>query len=112
MSKWFGKIGFVELVETAPSVWQATDESIVEKSYKGDVSRKAVRWQNGQNLNNDLIVNNTISIVADDYIMDHYGYMKYIEWRGTLWEISDITIEYPRLIISLGGVYNGQTPSA
>ena len=112
MTKWSGKIGFVELVETAPSVWQGTDESIIEKPYKGDVERNTVRWQNGQSLNKDLIVNNSISVVADDYLLSHFAYAKYISWRGILWEISDITVGYPRLTISLGGVYNGQTPSA
>lgn len=107
MAKYYGKIGYIRTAETAPSVYT---EQIVERPYYGDVIRNVRRWQNqSEGVNDDILINNSISIVADPYAYQNYPYMKYCWWNGTAWKVSDISIEYPRIIVNLGGVYNGET---
>ena len=107
MARFFGRIGYGESVETAPGVW---GDAIVEHSYFGDVIRNARNLREGENLNMDLNVQNSISIVADAYANDHFFAIRYIEWAGTLWTISSVEVQSPRLILRLGEVYNGPTP--
>lgn len=107
MAKFFGAIGYGTLVETPAGVWVNT---IVEKSYYGDVVRNAIQFQEGEPINDDLSVSNSISIVADEYANGHISAMRYIRWAGALWKISNIEVKSPRLLLRLGGVYNGPTP--
>jgi hypothetical protein len=109
MARFFGRIGYGEPVETAPGVWA---DQIVERSYYGDVIRNARNLKEGENLNFDLSVQNSISIVADAYANDHFFAIRYIEWAGTLWTISSVEVQSPRLLLRLGEVYNGPTPAA
>lgn len=104
MARFFGRIGYGESVETEPGVW--VDE-IVEHSYYGDVIRNTRNLQPGENLNSDLSVQNSISIVADAYANDHFFAIRYVEWAGALWTVSHVEVQSPRLILSLGEVYNG-----
>jgi hypothetical protein len=104
MAKFFGVIGYGETVESAPGVYQ---DSIVEYKYSGDVIRNTRKLQEGENLNNDLSVGNSISIVADAYANEHFFAIRYIEWAGALWTVSDVEVQSPRLLLRLGGVYNG-----
>lgn len=105
MAKFFGNIGFGESEETAPGVWQ---DVIVEKSYYGDVLRNTRALDSGDKVNNDLSVGNSISIIADPYTSNHFFAMRYIRWAGALWLISKVDAsQHPRLILTLGGVYNG-----
>ena len=107
MAKFYGKVGYGEAVESGPGVWTDT---IIERIYMGDVPRNARRLESGDQLNNDLKVNNSISIVADAYANEHFFAMRYVEWQGVRWIISEVTVEPPRLLLRLGGVYNGPTP--
>jgi hypothetical protein len=107
MAKFYGKIGYGESVETAPGVWE---DVITERLYFGDVLRNARQLQNGENLNSDITVSNSVSIVADAYANEHFFAIRYIEWAGTLWTITDVEVKSPRLILRMGGVYNGHTP--
>jgi hypothetical protein len=109
MARFYGRIGYGESLETAPGVWV---DQIVEHSYFGDVIRNARNLQPGENLNEDLSVQNSISIVADAYANDHFFAIRYIEWAGTLWTVSTVEVQSPRLILRLGEVYNGPTPAA
>ena len=106
MAKYYGRIGYGETVETAPGVWE---EVITERHYYGDVTRNARRWENGDSLNDNLIVSNQISIVADDYAYTHFAYIRYVEWMGSLWKPTNVEIQRPRIILQVGGVYNGDT---
>lgn len=108
MAKFHGEIGYGETVETPPDsgIWV---DWIVEKTYFGDVVRNARRFQEGEQLNNNLSVNNSISIVADAYANEHFHAIRYIRWMGTLWTVSDVEVQRPRLILRLGEVYNGPT---
>lgn len=104
--KFHGKIGYGETVETVPGVWK---DRIIERVYYGDVIRNTRRLQETEHLNNDLTVGNSISVVADAYANEHFFAIKYISWAGALWTVSDIEVQRPRLIMRLGGVYNGPT---
>ena len=108
MARFHGRIGYGETVETAPGVW--VDE-IVEYSYYGDVIRNARNLREGENLNMDLSVQNSISIVADAYANEHFFAIRYVEWAGVLWTISSVEVQSPRLLLRLGEVYNGPTPA-
>ena len=107
MAKFFGAIGYNGgSVESAPGVWE---DSIIEYSYYGDVVRNTRKLSEGENLNNDLSVNNSISIVADAYASVNFFAIRYIRWAGTLWTVTDVEVQSPRLLLRLGGVYNGPT---
>ena len=104
MAKFYGKVGFGETVETVPGVWV---DRIVENPYYGDVVKTNRKLVEGDKLNYDLTVGNSISIVADAYANEHFFAIRYIEWAGTLWTVSDVDVERPRLLLRLGGVYDG-----
>ena len=106
MTRFYGKIGYGESVEKSPGVWV---DDIIEYSYYGDVFRNARNLREGENLNFDLNVQNSISIVADAYANEHFFAIRYIEWAGTLWTVQSVEVQSPRLILRLGEVYNGPT---
>lgn len=104
MAKWYGKVGFTETAETSPGVWE---EEIVERSYYGDLIRNHKRWESGENLNDNITVQNEISIVSDPYAVQNFHCIRYVEFMGTKWRVTAVDVQYPRLSLSLGGVYNG-----
>ena len=108
MARFFGRVGYGTTVEKEPGVWA---DEIVEHSYYGDVVRNARNLREGENLNFDLKVQNSISIVADAYANDHFFAIRYVEWAGVLWTVPSVEVQSPRLILSLGEVYNGPTPT-
>lgn len=103
MAKWCGIIGYAEQVETTPGVWS---EQITERKYYGDVIRNNRRLQSAGKLNDDINVGNEISIVADPFANNNFHSMRYVEFMGTKWKVTTVDVQYPRLILSLGGVYN------
>ena len=104
--KYRGSVGFVEIQEKRPGVKTAEP---VEYSYSGDVLKRSIRYQNGESVNDHIGVQHQISILADPYARNHVASMKYVKWMGTAWKITDISVQYPRLILTLGGPYNGAT---
>ena len=105
MAKWAGKIGFVNTEETSPGVWT---EIVTERRYAGDIIRVSKGWQStSEKINDDIKINNQISILADPYTTTHLSMIRYVEFMGTLWKVNDVTIEFPRLTLSIGGVYTG-----
>lgn len=105
MAKFCGKIGFAKPVESDIGVW--TDE-IVERLYYGDTIRIVRRLQSSENLNDDINISHEISIVADAFANENSHLMKYVEFMGAKWKIASVEVQYPRLVLSVGGVYNGQ----
>ena len=103
MAKYYGKIGYATSEEVKPGVWK---KRITEREYFGDVIRNTRRLQSSGNLNDNIIVSNEISIVADPYANENFQHMRYIEWMGTKWKITNIEVQYPRLILTLGGIYH------
>lgn len=105
--RFHGVVGYGDTVETAPGVHT---DSIVEMSYFGDVVRAARQLSDGENLNKDLSVQNSISIVADAYANEHFFAIRYVMWNGVRWTVSRVEVQPPRLLLTLGGVYNGPVP--
>ena len=105
MDKYYGVIGYATFAETAPDVAR---EVITERPAVGDVLKNTRRWQAGENLNDNLVVNNRISILADPYAYQNYHTIRYCVWMGTKWKVTNVEVAYPRLILELGGVYNEQ----
>ena len=106
MAKWFGVIGFAETVETTPGVW---DEVIVPREYYGDVNRNTRRLQSSDKVNDDVNISNEISIVADPYANENFHSMRYVEFMNSRWKVNTVEVMYPRLVLELGGLYNGPT---
>jgi hypothetical protein len=104
MTRYSGKVGYGVTVETAPGVHE---DQITEVSYFGDVVRNSVKSREGESVNNDLSVSNSISIVADEYANGHFFNIRYVIWAGAYWAVTNIEVRSPRLILELGGVYNG-----
>lgn len=103
MAKWFGKIGYAETAETNPGVWK---EQIVTRDYYGDLTRNTRRLQSADKVNDDLNISNELSIVSDPYAIDNFHSMRYAEFMGAKWKIENVEVSYPRLILTLGGLYN------
>lgn len=104
MAKFCGKIGYFDSVETESGIWE---EQIVERLYYGDLVRNTSKSQSSGGVNDDINIANNISIVADPYANENYQKMKYVELTGSKWKISNVEVNYPRLILTVGGKYNG-----
>ena len=104
MAKFYGAIGFAESVETRPGVHM---EQIVERKYFGDLIRNTRRLQSADQLNDNINIANEISIVADPYANEHFYEMRYIEFQGAKWKVYNVEVKFPRLILTVGGLYNG-----
>lgn len=113
MAKIHGKIGYsVDNLtsETSPGVW--TDQ-IIEREFYGELTHRSYRLQTpGDNVNDDVTIENQISIVADTFAKGHINCMRYIYYLGVKWRISNVEIQFPRLTLTLGGVYNGPDTNA
>ena len=88
-----------------PGIWE---EQVVERPYSGDLVRNSGRFQSSGGVNDDIVMSNNISIVADPYANENFQYMKYVEFMGTKWNITNVDIQYPRISLTTGGVYNGK----
>ena len=105
MAKWFGKVGFVDTQKTRPGIWKPV---VTEREYFGDVIRNVRRLENSQKINDDISVGVDISIVADPFAYNNFHTLKYVEYMGNRWKVSSVDPQYPRLVLSLGGLYNGE----
>ena len=105
MAKWYGKVGYSETVETRPGVWTPKD---TVREYYGDVIRNTTKWAvNSDSTNDNLTVNSQISIVADPFANNKFHSMKWIEFMGARWKVTSVEPQPPRLLLTLGGVWNG-----
>ena len=104
MAKWFGKIGFGLSTETRPGVWE---EVITEREYYGDLIRSIGRPQGAEQLNDNIKINNNLSIVADPFARENFYSIRYVMYEGVKWKVSAVEVQYPRLILDMGEVYNG-----
>lgn len=104
MAKISGVIGYSVSTETVPGVWEP---DIIERPYYGDLIKNTRRLQSTDKVNDDINISNEISIVADPYAMNNFHTMCYVQFMGAKWKITNVEVQYPRLILSLGGLYNG-----
>lgn len=103
MAKWFGEIGIVATIQTSPGVWK---EQVVKRNYYGDLNRNTRRLQTTDKVNDDINVSNEISIVADQFACENFHSIRYVEFMGAKWKVSNVEVQHPRLILSIGGLYN------
>ncbi len=101
--KFYGEIGFARTVETRPGIWE---EQITERAYFGDITRNLRRLQSSAKVNDDINISNEISIVADPFANGNFHAMRYVRFMGAKWKIESVEAQYPRLILSIGGLYN------
>jgi hypothetical protein len=104
MTKWHGVIGYIQTQETAPGVFS---EVATEYEYAGDVIRNTRRWEQGSGLNDNLTISNQFSIIGDWFSYDNFQSMRYLKWMGASWKILSVELQRPRLLVSVGGVWNG-----
>lgn len=104
MAKFYGPIGFAITTETAPGVWE---EQITERKYCGDLMRDTYRYQSSEGLNDNFTISHQISILADSFALTNLSVMRYVQFMGAKWKIESIENQYPRLILAIGGLYNG-----
>lgn len=103
MAKFCGVIGYAVTKETEPGIWE---EQIVEVEYFGDVIRNSRRFSGTAKVNDDINISNQISIIADPFANNNFHAMKYVVFMGAKWKISEVTVQYPRLVLTIGGLYN------
>ena len=102
--KFYGEIGYGHAVEMAPGVWE---DQITSKNYYGDVIKALRRLEPGESVNDNLVLANSISVVADAFLSEHFHAIRFVRWAGACWEVTTVEVQPPRLILRLGGVYNG-----
>ena len=105
MAKFYGKTGYAETLKTAPGVYA---DEITEREYFGDLIRNTRRLQSSDKVNDDINISNEISIVSDPFAIQNFHSMRYVEFMGAKWKITNVEVQYPRLILTIGGVYNGK----
>ena len=105
MAVYYGKIGFMETVESSPSVWT---EVIREYPYSGKILSNSKSWSTSDQENDELRINVKLSIIADPYAREHFFAMRYVCWNGAKWKVTSVEPKFPRLLLTLGEVYNGE----
>ena len=108
MAKWCGKIGFA-ISKKVPGKGNTYIDEIIECQFYGNVVRNTNRWESGESINDESNISNSISIIADSFIIENLQRMKYIEFCGAFWKINSIDVQTPRLILGIGGAWNGET---
>lgn len=103
MAKYYGKIGYETLTEDRPGVWVP---SIEERNYSGEVIKNTVNRQSSDQVNDNIGISNTISILSDPYAASNFHAIRYATYMGAKWKVTSVEVQYPRLLLSLGGVYN------
>ena len=105
MAKWYGNVGFVERVETTPGVWVP---QVTERPYFGDEIRNVRMLQNSGEVNDNVKIGNQISIVSDPFAVQNFHSICCVEYMGAKWKVENATVQYPRILLTLGGVWNGK----
>ena len=103
MANFYGQVAYVETIETEPGVWV---ENIIKRNYYGDLIRNTRSLVSSGNVNDNINISNEISILADPYANEHFHSMRYVEFMGAKWKITNVEVKYPRLILTIGGLYN------
>ena len=105
MAKFYGSVGYVTQEETAPGVWT---NKVIEKPYRGDLLRTQQKNISAEHIHGSINISNQFSIVADPYAEANSHYIRYVKYKGVCWDVTSVDMQYPRLILSAGGVYNGE----
>lgn len=108
MARYSGKIGYLITVEEEINGEKTgiCKEKYIERQAYGDVIQNYSKWDSANQLNDNISVNNKISIVADPFALANFQHIKYATWMKQKWKVSTIEPNYPRLILNIGGIYN------
>ena len=106
MAKFYGAVGYTITKDSENGVWI---NDVTERMYYGDVQKLFRRWDSADQVNENMNLNNQISIIADAYAYENFSAIRYVKWMGATWKVSSIEVERPRLILSVGGLWNGET---
>lgn len=109
MARFYGKVGFGQSQDQGNGVFSTV---VTYRMYAGDVVRNFRATKDDEKVNSDLNVSHTISVVSDTYANEHFFAIRYVEWSGALWEVDSVEMQSPRLLLRLGGVYNGPAGTA
>ena len=105
MAKFYGNVGYAVTQETAPGVWT---ERVTERLYYGDLIRNTRKLESGSQLNDNVDISNQVSILADPFAYENFHSIRYAEFMGAKWKVTSVEVAYPRLVLTLGGVYNSR----
>lgn len=105
MAKWYGPIGYGISTEVKPGVWK---ETIKEIPYSGDILENSRRIQTTDQVNDNIQISNKISIIANPFAKENFHAMRYVHFMGAKWKITNVEVKPPRLILTIGGLYNGK----
>lgn len=107
--RFHGAVGYATSAETSPGVWT---DVITEVMYYGDVVRNSRRLDPPPTVppqeNSDISLENSFSIMADEAAYANYTKMRYVVWQGDYWRVSNVEVRRPRLILTVGGIWNGR----
>jgi hypothetical protein len=98
MARFAGFVGYVTQVESVPGVWSPVENP---KYMRGDVIRQSSTSQNG-----DISLNHRVSLIGDSYTFNNYYNIKWVEIGSAKWSVTSVEIQRPRVIITLGGLWN------
>lgn len=104
MAKYYGEIGYGEETMVRPGVYNMV---ITPRMTSGDMNRVISRSQNSDHVIDNLTLSNELSIIADPFASHNFHSIKYVKYMGTKWKVTSVEVQFPNLILSLGGVYNG-----
>ena len=107
MAKFYGKIGFTKTVENPPRSGKFVPET-TEKDYTGDILGEIHKWEPAEKVNDDLTITNRFSIIADGFAIENMSFIRFVNWQGQRWKVVSANVQRPRLILAIGGVYNGK----
>ena len=105
MAKYYGTIGFVSKEESKPGVWS---DVVTEAKYKGDATPIVRIAQVPDQVNDEIVPSDQISIVADAFATMNFHQIRFAEYLGAVWKVTNVKVSRPRLILTLGGVYRGK----
>lgn len=110
MAKFHDKVGF--LISYDNQRTGMVETRAIERPYYGRILEHTRRWDSSEHVNDDLSVSNQIAITANDYAFKHMSSIAYVKFMGGYWKVASIRIKHPEIILTLGGVWNGQTGSS
>ena len=102
MARYFGQIGYAVLTNPAPGVFV---EGIEERSYYGDITRVSNRLVATSTLNDNVQLNNEVSVLADAFAYENFQSIRYVTWNGVKWRVSAVQVQRPRLVLNIGEVF-------
>ena len=105
MAKTIVSVSYCMSIEIEPGVW---DDHVKAVSYPADITRLNSRWSaNTDSTNDNISLNSQISFVADAFANQHFALIKHVNAYGAEWQVTNVEVQHPRIILTLGGVYNG-----